>query len=146
MDEHSMGSLRSLLHAAIVKKMVEFAHEIADIQDSKEARDAVARMEAKDVEIHVYKLEAKSGTPKEEKPWVFQIKLAEGEDSTYRTHLNLIVPHINKELKLARHQPRDESWQRHGMAGQIARGMAKTKGKGKGTKKGEVATDRKRKN
>ena len=50
MESHSMGSLRSLLHSAIVKKMVEIAHATADIQDSKEARDAVARMEARDVE------------------------------------------------------------------------------------------------
>ena len=66
MDEHSMGSLRSLLHAAIVKKIVEIAHETADIQNNKEAREAAAKMEAKDVEIHVFKLEAKHDTPKED--------------------------------------------------------------------------------
>lgn len=77
---------------------------------------------------------------------MFQIKLAEGQNPTYRTHLNLIVPLINKELNIARRQPRDESWQRHGMAGQIARSMAKAKGKGKGAKGGEVVTGKKRKN
>ena len=136
-----MGSLRLALHVAIVKKIVEAAHETANIQSNDEAREAVANMEAKDVDIHVFRV----------KPWVFQIKLAEDQDPTYRNLLNRIVPLINRELNISGHEERQAKSKRawpgdEGAAGHIAKSMATTKGKGEGTKEGEAVMGKKRKN
>ena len=64
-----MGSNGGALHGKII---IPHTHETADIQSNKEAREAVASMEAKGVDIHVFRV----------KPWVFQIKLAEDQDPT----------------------------------------------------------------
>ena len=88
-----------------MKKMIEIAHGTLDIHSNKEARVAVAKMETKDVKIHVLKLNAKHDMPEK-----LQIKLAMNPESKYYTHLNLIVPYINKQLDIASQKPRAQRW------------------------------------
>jgi hypothetical protein len=124
MAEHKMGSQRALLHAAIFREMAEIAHSTAGLaQEIDQAIDAMAKMEANDADAQVFWLKAKHDTPKEDRPWVFQIMLAEGCNPAYRAHLNLIIQFINKELNLARQQSQD---------GPIVKDMSIKKGKGKG--------------
>ena len=104
--------------------MAEIAHSTAGLaQEIDQAIDAMARVEGKDADVQVFRLKANHSTPKEDRPWVFQIMLAEGGNLAYRAHLNLIIQFINKELNLARQQSQD---------GPIVKGMSNKKGKGKG--------------
>lgn len=104
-DEHSIGSLQPLLHATVVKKMIEIAHETLDIHSNKEMREAVAKMETKDVKIHVLKLNAKHDMPEK-----LHATLAKDLESKFYTRLSLIVPYSNKELDIASQKPRAQRW------------------------------------